>query len=144
MSEILYTSNVSKVLSGVNGDNIYLHLRDGIYSLHTDSRHIDMTRAQMESLAEFILDVMENKADSLVRDCSTQMMDTVYRPDYTSAIYSKLSFQKTRGYDLIHIRFQLFGTGLIGAAGFDINLDMEDASWIVGHIVQTKETALAA
>lgn len=144
MSNILYTSNVLKPRNGVGGDSIYLHLRDGTYALHADSRNIDMTRAQMESLAEFILDVMENKTESLMRDCSTQMMDTVYRPDYTSAIYSKLSFQKTKGYELIHIRFQLFGSGLIGAVGFDIHLDMEDAGWIASHIVQTKEVAQAA
>lgn len=144
MSDILYTSNVLKPRNGVGGDSIYLHLRDGTYVLNAASRSIDMNRAQMESLAEFILDVMENKTESLMRDCSTQMMDTVYRPDYTSAIYSKLSFQKTKGYDMVSVQFHLFGSGLIGAVSFDIHLDMEDAGWIASYIVQTKETALAA
>lgn len=144
MSNILYSSNALKPCNGANGDSIYLLLRGGVYSLHAGSRNIDMTRAQMESLADFILDVMENKTESLIRDCATQMMDTVYRPDYTSAIYSKLSFQKTTGYDLISIQFQLFGSGLLGAVSFDIYLDYEAANWIAGHIVQTKDATLAA
>lgn len=142
MSDILYTTDLSKGRNGA--DCVYLHLRNGVYTLNAASRTIDMTRAQMESLAEFILDVMENKIDSLVRDCSTQMMDTICRPDYTSAIYSKLTFQKTAGYDTISIRFQLFGSGLLGAVCFHIHLDMEAAGWIASHIIQTKEEALAA
>lgn len=142
MSDIIYTSGLTKNTNGA--DSVFIHLRNGVYTINAASRTIDMTRAQVESLAEFVLDVMEDKIDGLIRDCSTQMMDTIYRPDYTSAIYSKLTFQKTLGYDAISIRFQLFGSALLGSVCFHIHLDMEAASWLASHVVQTREVAQAA
>lgn len=116
-------------------DVVYLHSEDsfGRYPLCANNKSISLSREQFLDLARFCEDVLENNIEETLRDCTVQVMAPLETP--LGHIYSRLHFQKTKGYPSILVSFLLHGA-VPATINMGINLDFEAARYIVNFAAQ--------
>lgn len=116
-------------------DFVFLHSKDafGRYPLCTNNKSISLSREQFLDLAGFCGDVLENNIEETLRDCVVQVMAPLETPQ--GLIYSRLHFQKTKGYPSILVSFLLYGA-VPATIYMGINLDFEAAQDIINFAAQ--------